>query len=156
MAGGSEIDDIFSGKPVAQLSKKVEELPTKILKKKKSKAKGKSVQESGAEVEKPLEKLPASAIASSSTSKPRIPETVLDPSIPKRPKTSDITPLDGDATKGKPPKRKADQGDEERFMDSRGTGPRKLLALHYAACVSLEQCFFRAQDGRGIPDLQRR
>jgi hypothetical protein len=68
-----------------------------------------------------------------SSSKQRVPETIIDPSIPIASRKSKMeSPTDataGPSAKHKARKRKADDSSDEEFKDSRGTGPRLSFLL---------------------------
>ena len=124
----SEIDDIFAfkGKKVAlTVASPSSQLSTVKPKKRKNKnrthqSQQVSSEQGTAEVEKP------------SDMKRRVPETVLDPSVrvaSVRTKDAKASQPSGSATK----KRKLEK-DEERFRDSRGTGPSMFLVMSFSVC----------------------
>ncbi|EKM60950.1 uncharacterized protein PHACADRAFT_24178 [Phanerochaete carnosa HHB-10118-sp] len=119
----SEIDDIFAAskegataksapQPSTSQAPEKEKQKKKSVKKRKRGAEGKSTADESESAEQPAKK--------------RVPETVVDPSLQlaaslkkrsKQPKPEQLT-----ETKNKP---KVDREEEERFKDSRGTGPRR-------------------------------
>ncbi|KAJ3488476.1 hypothetical protein NLI96_g2815 [Meripilus lineatus] len=82
--------------------------------------------------------------------KRRVPETVMDPSLSvssssKSHKTSKVEKL------SRPPKKRSKEGkddDEERFKDSRGTGPRRRTEEGYAIYKE-DELGINPQDGGG-------
>ncbi|KAF9240915.1 hypothetical protein BU15DRAFT_45434 [Melanogaster broomeanus] len=116
----SEIDDIFAsrgkGYVVSKTAQVLPSLPEKKVKKKKNK-KSSPVEEAQ----------PASSKSTPSESKfskkRSAPETVIDPSIQSVPKKR---PKSVGSSKGQ------SKGDEERFKDSRGSGPRRKTEEGYS------------------------
>ncbi|KAG9098744.1 hypothetical protein FRC06_006021 [Ceratobasidium sp. 370] len=116
-----EIDDIFAGKAKSKgKAKDVEDpAPNAPLPSKKKKRKSKRV-EAG---EPPA----APVIAPVAGTKRKLPETVVDPSLEAEPKVKK-------SKEGKKAKVavRAENSDDERFRDSRGTGPRRRTEEGYA------------------------
>jgi hypothetical protein len=110
----SEIDDIFASKGKAKAIQPVASSST-ASKRRRRKDKEKKLEAANIDNEPITKKRPA-------------PETVVDPStqIPsaKRAKVAS-------ATSKKPSKQVSSKHDEDRFKDSRGSGPRMLLSLFY-------------------------
>lgn len=156
LMGTSEIDDIFAGKrkslptsATASTSKAPE--PSKKKKKTANKRKRESVVP-------PADGAPDGTADDAVVEKPakrRVPETILDPSVH----------VAAASTTTKPPKagrqpevlkkhKKANKEDEQRFKDSRGTGPSRFpFAAHLVFFCNV--IAVRAQDGGGLFDLQR-
>ncbi|CAE7190621.1 unnamed protein product [Rhizoctonia solani] len=121
-----EIDDIFSGKSAAKGKSKEAENSTPQIASKRTKKKSKKIpkpetpaKSSGDQLE-PVEAPPANV-----GTKRKAPETVVDPSLAveaksKKPKSS---------KEGK--KNAVADSDDERFRDSRGTGPRRKTEEGY-------------------------
>lgn len=144
----SEIDDIFAGKakapapPVASTSDAAEKKKKKSAKKRKREAEGKITADDPKSAEQP--------------NKRRVPETVVDPSLAiaapaaKRSKTSKAD---------RPPevkkKSKASKEDEERFKDSRGTGPSMSLTTVNVLICPCNAFRRRAHHGGGLFRVQR-
>lgn len=124
-----EIDDIFSGKSAAKgKTKEPEAKPVQEPKKKKKKSKkAATVEKPAAELEEDKPELePEDVPASITGTKRKIPETVVDPSLE----------VEGKAKKSKTSKKEKKSAgvdsDDERFRDSRGTGPRRRTEEGYA------------------------
>ncbi|KAG8746835.1 hypothetical protein FRC10_003357 [Ceratobasidium sp. 414] len=116
-----EIDDIFAGKVKSKgKAKEVEDpVPKAPLPSKKKKKKSKKV-----EAEEPPA---APAVVPVVGTKRKLPETVVDPSLAAEPKAKKSKEgRKAKATTG------AENSDDERFRDSRGTGPRRRTEEGYA------------------------
>ena len=122
----SEIDDIFAGKgrgkagpPIASTSI----IPPPPEKKKKKKDKKRKREEDGASIVAPEAKAARKAV----------PETIVDPSLgiasaassAKQPRPARVAESAPKVKKAKTSKADASREGEERFKDSRGTGPRE-------------------------------
>lgn len=149
----SEIDDIFASKgkksslPVPSTSSSQppsEKL--KIRKKKKSPKQKDQVtnEQPTAEAEKS---------SKSSATKRRIPETVLDPSAPAKTKGKPNAPS-SETSVPKAKKRKLGKDEEERFRDSRGTGP-SMFSVMFLLVYLHDTLHFRKEDRGGFCYLQR-
>ncbi|KAG8699331.1 hypothetical protein FRC09_006684, partial [Ceratobasidium sp. 395] len=111
----SEIDDIFASKPKSKgKTKEAEENPPKdtVSSKKKRKKKKK------ADVAEPPTG-PEPEVVPVAGEKRKMPETVVDPSLVTEPKAKKKK----DGKKNKSDTTRAENSDDERFKDSRGTGP---------------------------------
>lgn len=149
----SEIDDIFASKGKVNPSQpssssKTPENRDKVTKKSsKKKRKREAAQEvkdtnDAEEHERPLKR--------------KVPETVVDPSISlsapvKQKKSAAPEKREGAVKK---PKKKGDKDDEERFKDSRGTGPSAFIFLSTSAYLDYDTSF-RTEDRRRLPNIQR-
>ncbi|KAG8691182.1 hypothetical protein FRC11_006052 [Ceratobasidium sp. 423] len=125
-----EIDDIFSGKAAAKgKSKEAKPKPTpdpqvaskKKKKKRKKVAEPETQAKDSVDQPKPVEAPPVSA-----GTKRKAPETVVDPSLKVEAKSKKAK----SSEEGK--KNTAVDSDDERFRDSRGTGPRRRTEEGYA------------------------
>ncbi|KAG9118972.1 hypothetical protein FRC07_006236 [Ceratobasidium sp. 392] len=122
-----EIDDIFAGKSKSKgKAKEVEDNPPKDLVSSKNKKKKKKKKRKVDAEEPPAEPTEVAPVAGE---KRKLPETVVDPSLAVEPK----------AKKNKAGKKdkdnvatRAENSDDERFKDSRGTGPRRRTEEGYA------------------------
>ena len=162
----SEIDDIFAskGKAPPAVVPSSSSQPADAKKKKQKKAKKSSEQ---------AQEQPPSSVSSTKrkrddhesttpkvehTAKRRVPETVLDPSAQlaapskgkSKPETSNTSSRPRPSKKARPEKE-----DQERFKDSRGTGPSmsSLVNLSFFSCNSVAS---RAQNRGRLPHLQIR
>ena len=138
----SEIDAIFASKgkpsvpPTPKASSSSSLLSEKKKKKKKDKDKGKGKEkDSEKSAKRKRDDDDEEDAAPSKPPKRQVPETVFDPSA-SLPSAKKSKPLKADksaaVTKVKKPKK--DREEEQRFKDSRGTGPRMC-----SACLSMFQ-----------------
>lgn len=166
MAGASEIDDIFAAKgaakarpshkplsPAASTSQAPASSSSADKKKKKKKDKKRKR-------EADSEHAPADGPAGDDTgdvrgeppAKRRVPETVLDPSATRPQPTKPPKAPHPRETKTK--HKKHDKEDEQRFKDSRGTGPSTFTVFNYLT-LACNVCINRAQNGGRVCYLQR-
>lgn len=128
-----EIDDIFAGKSKAKgKAKEVEPSapePAPLPKKKKKKKSKKIVME-----EELVKEEPPAPVAGT---KRKLPETVVDPSlaVEAQAKKSKSGKKEGKKAEGQ----RQENSDDERFRDSRGTGPSECLFI--PGCVSRTDLF---------------
>ncbi|KEP52371.1 DUF1764-domain protein [Rhizoctonia solani 123E] len=125
-----EIDDIFSGKSASKGNSKEPEPketpgPQTTLKKKKKK--GKKVVEPDVPAKDSVDQ-PEPVEPVSAGTKRKAPETIVDPSLEVEVKSKKTK--SSKAKEGK--KSAAVDSDDERFRDSRGTGPRRRTEEGYA------------------------
>ncbi|KAG9125606.1 hypothetical protein FRC07_006925 [Ceratobasidium sp. 392] len=119
-----EIDDIFAGKSKSKgKAKEVEEDPPKdpVSSKRKKKKKRKVDAE-----EPPAEPTEVAPVAGE---KRKLPETVVDPSLAAEPKSKKSKAVKKDKNSVAT---RAENSDDQRFKDSRGTGPRRRTEEGYA------------------------
>jgi hypothetical protein len=155
MVHHSEIDDIFAGKTPS--TSKTEVLTTNDKKgKNKKKTKGKNTNDTNEKATDDIttkKKYPNPTSEESTSTgvvspeRPK-PQTVLDPSIPKSSTKSGETKASTSTTKAR--KRKAEDSDEERFKDSRGTGPRRKTEEGYLIYTE-EELGINAETGGDTP-----
>ncbi|CAE6378595.1 unnamed protein product [Rhizoctonia solani] len=125
-----EIDDIFSGKSASKGKSKEPEpkqtpSPQTTLRKKKKK--GKKVVEPDAPAKDSVDQ-PEPVEPVSAGTKRKAPETIVDPSLEVEVKSKKTK-----SSKAKVGKKSATvDSDDERFRDSRGTGPRRRTEEGYA------------------------
>ena len=156
----SEIDAIFASKgkgkaPPTPSSSSAQ--PEKKKKKKKSKDK---VRQGDTETSAKRKRDPADAedAAPSKPPKRQVPETVFDPSAGLASATAkNARPAKAEKSAvsvAKHKKPKKDREEEDRFKDSRGTGPRTSPSLTSTCCRLI--CSHRSQDRGRVLDLQGR
>ncbi|CAE6471657.1 unnamed protein product [Rhizoctonia solani] len=126
----NEIDDIFSGKAAGKGKSKGAEPKTtpgphitSKKKKKKSKKAGEPETQAKDTVDQPK---PVEAPSTSAGTKRKAPEIFMDPSLEVETKSKKVKP----SKEGK--KNAVVDSDDERFRDSRGTGPRRRTEEGYA------------------------
>ncbi|KAJ1308751.1 hypothetical protein OPQ81_004442 [Rhizoctonia solani] len=122
-----EIDDIFSGKAKGK-PKEAEPKPTpapQIVSKDKKKKGKKGIKPEAPEKDLVDQPGPAEVSAASTGTKRKAPETVVDPSLGVEAKSKK-------AKSSKERKSAVVDSDDERFRDSRGTGPRRRTEEGYA------------------------
>ncbi|KAH7343695.1 hypothetical protein B0J17DRAFT_643513 [Rhizoctonia solani] len=123
-----EIDDIFSGKSAARGKSKTAEpkpIPDPQTASKKKKKKSKKVARPEAPTNDSVDQ-PIETPSASTGTKRKAPETVVDPSL-------EVDSKSKKAKSSKEGKKKAAvDSDDERFRDSRGTGPRRRTEEGYA------------------------
>jgi hypothetical protein len=117
----SEIDDIFAGKSKSKGKAKeaANTVPEAPLPSKKKKKKSKRVD---AAEPLALEETPEVAPAPVAGTKRKLPETVVDPSLAVEAKAKRVKDGGKEGKKSKATAQ-AENSDDERFRDSRGTGP---------------------------------
>ncbi|KAI0662683.1 hypothetical protein C8Q70DRAFT_960483 [Cubamyces menziesii] len=132
----SEIDEIFASKgkasPAAKPAASSSSTQPPDKKKKKKKKKDKSAKRKRDDADADPE---SEAAAPSKPVKRKVPETVFDPSA-ALPSAKESKTRKGDksavSAAAKPKKPKLDREEEQRFKDSRGTGPRRKTEEGFA------------------------
>jgi len=155
----SEIDDIFASKgkskAIQQPISSSSALPGK--KKQDKKRKRDSAQDTGSPL--PTSDLGEEKEAKSPPKKRPAPETVIDPStriLSAKLAKSDKSAGGRDAIKGRKTDGNSDKDNEERFKDSRGSGPRKLFNKSFLALCTTNAKYARSQNRGRLGNLQGR